>query len=99
MEYSHNIDNSICEFAMSGKFTFSDHEKFRQILQEIASADVATVIFDFNNITFIDSAGLGMLLMAKEEADKKKLPVKLKNTRTINKILTVSRFDNLFEIE
>lgn len=54
---------------ISGRLTFDDHESFERLLAETRSAS-GTCTFDIAALEFVDSAGLGMLLIAKDEADR-----------------------------
>ena len=49
---------------------------------------------------FIDSAGLGMLLLARDEGKRKNLDVCLRRPRgQVKRMLEVARFDTMFTIE
>jgi len=83
---------------MNGQFTFSDHEKFRKIIETIKAGGVKSLILDFKDVDFIDSAALGMLLVAREEGQNSSLSIVLQNTDRIEKMLKVAKFDTLFSI-
>ena len=61
--------------ALNGRFTFQDHAAFRGLLNAIASAkpnsaQAGTVALDIKALEFIDSAAIGMLLMANDASKK-----------------------------
>lgn len=96
MEYRQSNNNKHYDFILSGKFTFSDHEKFRDIIEIIQSGKAKSVAMDFKDVDFIDSAALGMLLVAREEGEKASASIVLQNTENIDKMLKISKFDTLF---
>lgn len=86
--------------SLSGELVFSDHEKFRTLLTSLPSAAVPTVKLNLEDLTFIDSAGLGMLLLFREEAKKHGKEVALCNAANqVKRMIDISRFDALFRVE
>lgn len=49
---------------LSGHFTFEDHGVFRDLLKEISSSGCKQCALDICELKSIDSAGLGMLMIA-----------------------------------
>ncbi|OSQ36188.1 anti-sigma factor antagonist [Thalassospira mesophila] len=85
---------------MAGRFTFSDHTVFRKLIDEITALPAETQIFDLAGIEFIDSAGLGMLLLARDEGEKNRTTVVLRGAKgQVKRMLEVARFDTLFQME
>jgi anti-anti-sigma factor len=100
MEYKEQVDGSKNTLVMSGKFTFADHEAFRAIIALIKSKQHQMIAFDVEGIEFVDSAALGMLLIAREEAETANVDIIIKNpTGQIEKMFRVSKFDSLFKIQ
>lgn len=55
---------------------------------------------DLSGLEFVDSAGLGMLLILKDELSKNSATLILKAPAgQVEKMLQVSHFDRMFEIE
>lgn len=69
MDYNISIDESAAVVVFKGDITFSENVGFRQILKELNEAEVESCVFDLTEVAMIDSAGLGMFLIAKEQAD------------------------------
>lgn len=69
MEYRIDKDGSDVTVVFTGDITFSENVSFRQILKELAESEVQNCTFDLENVGMVDSAGLGMFLIAKEQAD------------------------------
>jgi len=84
---------------MSGQFTFADTHNFKPILDLVSGGKVKTISFDFADVTFIDSAGMGMLLLLRDECQSRKIPLSIHSTQgQVQKIFHISKFDKLFSI-
>lgn len=67
MEYRIENSGDSAKVVFTGDITFSENVAFRQMLNDLASLSVNACIFDLANVGMIDSAGLGMFLIAKEQ--------------------------------
>lgn len=70
MEYRIEQNGEKVEVFFTGDITFSENTVFRQLLQELKSQSSQAGIFDLANVGMVDSAGLGMFLIAREQADQ-----------------------------
>ncbi len=87
------------EVTFKGRLTFADYNAFRQITDLIGTIDNQQVIFDLDGLEYIDSAGLGMLLLSREKVSENNGFIKLKNpSGQVKKMLSLGKFDNLFGI-
>lgn len=97
MEISKNINYGVLEVKLTGKFTFSDHLPFRDVLIEFADKDISKVILHMAGLTFIDSAAIGMLLLVHDEAQKQnKEAVLLGVTGQVKKMIELAKLNTLF---
>jgi len=86
--------------AMSGDFTFSDHSAFLDILSRLLATQGTPIVIDLAKLEFIDSAGLGMLLIARDEAGKSSRHLTLRHPQgQVQRMFAVTRFTTLFAIE
>jgi len=53
----------------TGAVTFAENNEFRNLLKELRRRELSSCLFDLSELEMIDSAGLGMFLIAKEQAD------------------------------
>ncbi|MCC5855362.1 MAG: STAS domain-containing protein [Idiomarina sp.] len=96
-EYSSDRQQFIIR--VKGKFDFSMVQEFRQSYSELGDEPV-TVVVDFRETEYIDSAALGMLLNMRKSLSGNPRTIQLINCRPeIRKILDISRFDKLFQID
>jgi anti-anti-sigma factor len=86
--------------SMTGEFTFADHPVFHGILRQISDGRARPIVFDVSGLEFIDSAGLGMLILAREEARKLGSTIRLRGPKgQVKRIFAVTKFDALFAVE
>ncbi|OFX13797.1 MAG: hypothetical protein A2516_07055 [Alphaproteobacteria bacterium RIFOXYD12_FULL_60_8] len=100
MEYSIVAEGSAKRVVLKGRFTFSDNEHFRQIINSLNETGGSRFVLDMSGLDFMDSAGLGMLLLAHEMADGKRIPLVLKGPKgEVKRMLDVSKFNEIIPIE
>lgn len=75
------------------KFTFSDREWF---YQQIVNSD-NELVFCFRQTEYLDSAALGLLLIAKDRCPKTKISL-VNVSGAVQKIFEIANFDKLFLI-
>ena len=98
MDYRVSFEQKIQAVDMSGSFTYQDHARFCELMVLLWLPGVERVTLNFSHITFIDSAALGMLLLLKDEADKRNITVALYAAQgQVARVFELSRFDDLFE--
>ncbi|MDB2414325.1 STAS domain-containing protein [Rickettsiales bacterium] len=102
MNYRKKHEGNIFIVNLSGRFTVLDNNKFRDIIKYISQKDldknIESISFDFSDVEYIDSAALGILLLLKENADKKSIKVSLTGASgQVKKMFHISRFHDIFE--
>ena len=68
MEYRITNDNGDVTVSFSGDITFSENVRFREMLKELEGQSIKNGVFDISAVGMVDSAGLGMFLIAREQA-------------------------------
>jgi anti-anti-sigma factor len=88
------------ELSLNGKFTFADNKTFTHIFDQISGRIFKRVIIDLSGVEFIDSAALGILLLARDKCEKSETSLTLKNPKgQVKQMFDISRFNDLFKIE
>ncbi|MFE8069508.1 STAS domain-containing protein [Marinobacteraceae bacterium S3BR75-40.1] len=91
-------EGSTLEIHIDGRFDFSSHQAFRDAYED-ADQNVETYVVDMKNTTYLDSSALGMLLLLRDYAGGDSANVTLANCNDdVRRILTISNFEQLFEI-
>lgn len=100
MELVHTVQNNTLQASLQGKFTFSDNQAFREVLEKIAQDGITRVVFDMSKVEFVDSAALGMLLLAHDEAAKHDKSLVISGIKgQVEKMFKVARFDAMFTLQ
>lgn len=82
-----------------GRFTFEMHKDFRASFDLQLAGKNDTITIDFDAVDYIDSAALGMLLLARERASALGKQVELVNCRgPVKAVLDIANFQKLFKI-
>ncbi|MGQ5523728.1 STAS domain-containing protein [Chitinimonas sp. PSY-7] len=94
------ISGQTGRLVLSGQFDFSAHRDFRQASDEVLAADsVREVLVDFQQVDYLDSSALGMLLLLKEKASSTGKSLSLVNCReTVRQVLEIACFGKIFTI-
>jgi len=99
MEYAVISQTNEKRVMMCGQFTFSDNLKFKQILDLLSDDGVKHMTLDFGDIDFIDSAGLGMLLLLRDACQSRNVALSITSAHgQVQKIFLISKFDQLFSM-
>lgn len=99
MEYMVKRGAPDCSIVMRGTFTFSDNNQFREILALAKDQAVKGITLEIDELQFIDSAALGMLLLLHDEASKRQIRITLSGASgQIKKMLQISNFEEIFTI-
>jgi HptB-dependent secretion and biofilm anti anti-sigma factor len=85
---------------VSGDMTVSDRGEFDVLLSRVFNSGNRNVLVDMKGLDYMDSAGLGMLLMIHKKAEEQGAKVTIKNPEgEVKEMLDLARFDILFAIE
>jgi stage II sporulation protein AA (anti-sigma F factor antagonist) len=100
MEFSHHSMPEGIVVVLNGPFTFKDHHIFRAVLDLLKDSGGRSHVLDLSAVGFLDSAALGMLLIAEEEAKEAGAKLTLrKPARQIAELIELAALDTLFTIE
>jgi len=85
---------------MSGRLTFNDHAKMRALIKELMLNKAKQQTIELSRLEFVDSAGIGMLLIAREElANSDKQLVLRAAGGQVKRVFTVAQIDKLITIQ
>lgn len=100
MQYSVRPAADAIEVFLSGRFEFTDHERFRDVAALVASNSGKRFILDLSGLDFIDSAGLGMLLILQEEAERGGMTLSARRAKgDVRRSIELARIDEIVKIE
>lgn len=92
-------DTSELIIFIEGRFDFSSHQSFCASYEALAPKPERYII-DMSATTYLDSSALGMLLLLRDHAggDHSKISI-IHCNEDVRKILTISNFEQLFDIQ
>jgi HptB-dependent secretion and biofilm anti anti-sigma factor len=91
-------DGNVLTIFIQGRFDFSSHQEFRSAYEGLARVPDQYRI-DMRETSYLDSSALGMLLLLRDYAGGDKAKIEILNcSADVQKILTISNFEQLFSI-
>lgn len=99
MEYDLATHGETAVVAPRDRLTDTDRAGFEAMLDQVLAARPTLIVFDCENLSYMDSAGLALLLTLRERARAAGAEVVLQRPRgAVRDMLTLARFDDLFQI-
>lgn len=99
MEYMTEIRDNGLHIKFTDQLTFTDNQKFKAVLSLLGQENPRFIELDFAEVTFIDSAGLGMLLLLRDQCQNRHIPVSIHSAQgQVEKVFMISKFDQLFSM-
>ncbi|KKJ75578.1 hypothetical protein WH95_17605 [Kiloniella litopenaei] len=84
---------------MAGEFTFTDHPIFRDMIDEAVKTGARSIQLDLQEVEYIDSAGLGMFLVANERSGEEGWKFSISNPREkVQKMFTLAKLETIVPI-
>lgn len=84
------------EVVLSGRFDASQVDRAKAVFDQLT----ATAIVDFKDLTYVSSAGLGILMATQKRLRERGLELILKNVSGhIREVFKIARFDLIFRME
>lgn len=105
MSPSFNVHSSTSDgtavLALQGRFDFSQYAVFKEEQSLVLNNDaVKKIILDFEQLQYMDSAALGVMLVLLDRAKALDKTVSIRRAKgVVREILDVAHFDRMFEIE
>ena len=100
MKYAINSTPEKVHISIEGRLTYTDYNNFKYITNALGEHINQNYIIDLSDLDFIDSAGMGMLLLARDQASKHKGNITIKGPQgQVKKMLELGKFDTIFLIE
>ncbi len=99
MQINTRNEGGVATLTLSGNFTFDCHRDFKDAtMAAIQSPGFKKLVLDFAAVEYLDSSGLGMLLLLKERAGS--ADVLLQNcSGTVRNVLEIANFNKIFDLK
>lgn len=96
MDFQINQEGGGVIAVLSGRLTFKENTEFRLLLERLGRAE-GPLLLDLTQLDFIDSAGLGMLLVMRDGHDG---GIGLRTADgLVARLLELARFSDFFRVE
>lgn len=94
-------DGSTARIVLNGRFDFNSHRLFNDATSALLSEPgVSELEVDFDEVKYIDSSAMGMLLRLKERAKSAAKSITLLNCKgAVAQVFELSNFRRLFNIK
>jgi|TARA_Y100001960_G_scaffold100494_1_gene107927 anti-anti-sigma factor len=94
-----NVENKTATVLIDKDFNFKTHKSFTNAVKESLEQGAKIIVLEFKEVEYMDSTALGLLMVAKDNAEGVDCEIKLQNvTGYARKIIEMSQFDKKFEI-
>lgn len=90
--------DEVLRVTMRGKCTFSDYTHFKEVVDQFELHPVKQVDVELSGLEYVDSSGLGMLLMLNEKTAGRATVRLISPQGQVKKMLEVARLGNVFTI-
>lgn len=99
MDYSITSTADARTAQLKGRLTFQEQRLFRTLIDDLFSDAAGQYVIDLRQVEYIDSSGLGMLLIARKRAQQAKAGIVLTGVpANARETFATARFEDLFEI-
>lgn len=100
MKYTLKEQGDKVVIAFTGELVLSDEEEFRGLSERVHEMPIKHCSVDITGLEFMDSAGLGLLLVLKEMTEENGASISLKVADgPVREILDISEFESLIPYE
>lgn len=100
MEFKTQTSADAVEVRLSGRLEFTDHDRLREIVALINADCAKNFILDLADLKFIDSAGLGMLLILQEEAEQNGISFTVARPRgEVRRSIELAKIDQIIRFD
>ena len=96
MECNIAEDKGSLKVQMKGKLTFADSQYFQQIIKRLPDEHIRSLDIKIEELTYVDSSGIGLLLMLKDKCDEAQVSLTLCNPQgQVRKLVELARLDQV----
>lgn len=100
MDYTVRDDGGVREVVLNGQLTFEANDDFRRIIDAMQKDGVGECVLDMANLDFIDSVGLGLLVLASNTANRSRIRLTMRGPKgQVRDMIEISEFHTLIPCE
>ncbi len=92
--------DDILRIHLNGSCTFSHYNDFQKIIREVEEKRFHEVYMHLSELTYIDSSGLGMLLLMREKCQSRECGLSIVQPRgQVKKMFEIAQLGDIFRVE
>lgn len=100
MNIQTSVTDATFEARLSDRLSFADNGAFRKLLDDMQASPASRWVLDVSGLSAVDSAGLGMFIIAMETAKKAGRSLALRSpSQHVRKLIELSKMDRLIPVE
>lgn len=101
MQLQQSFANHQLSLYLSGEFSISDHRTFGPIISQIEQGEgIQSIVLYMEKLTYLDSAAIGILLVLRDKASKRNIPVTIVGLQgDVAAIFQLTQLNTLFTIQ
>lgn len=85
---------------LEGRLTFAESSEFRRVVETLEQSGSGQVVIDLEHLEFIDTAGMGLLLVARDASARQGGSVRLAGAGgQVARMLRLARFADYFTVD
>lgn len=94
-----HVSGDSAELTLSGKLTFADSSEFRKKLASVCGRPIKSLHIKLGDLSFMDSSGLGMLMVAHNECKAHNISLSLLHPKgDVKSLLQMTKSYERFKI-
>lgn len=100
MELSTRVDHGVGHVVLSatGDIDLATASRFRDAGFEAVGIEPTIIVIDLSGVTFMDSTGIGVLVLLRRKARARRSSLRLVSSRRTDAILRISGLDKAFDV-
>lgn len=96
MQIVHRVYRNIDVLEIAGQFHFTSRKEFSAALEKLKQAGTPHVVFNFKEITFVDSAAIGLLALAAQQFKSLNRRLSIVGAQgTVKQVLDLAHIDHM----
>lgn len=100
IEKTFDETGNVLSFKIQGEIDVSNISEFKDVLFQAIESQTPNVLLDCENLKYIDSTGLGVMVSALKKSKALGGTIKIVNLKPyLQKIFTITALDKIFDIE
>lgn len=100
MNFTVRDEDGVREVDLMGQLTFDATESFREVIDSLERDKVAACVLNMKGLDFIDSAGLGLLVLAHASAGRAGIPLTMRHPQgQVREMIEVAEFHTIIPCE